>query len=120
MVITKREARIRRHLRVRKRLRGTADCPRLSVFRSLNHIYAQIIDDISGKTLISASTLEADIKSDLKGKTKVEKAGLVGKLVAERARDKGIEQIVFDRNGFKYHGRIKALADSARESGLRF
>ena len=120
MAIGKREALRKRHDRVRKKIRGTPDRPRLCVFRSLNHIYAQVIDDSSGQTLASASTLDAEVKADSGNKTKTEQAGLVGNLVAKRARNKGISQIVFDRGGCKYHGRVKALADSARESGLRF
>ena len=120
MAVGKREALRRRHERVRKEVRGTPDRPRLCVFRSLNHIYAQVVDDSSGRTLASASTLDAEIKADLGNKTKTERAGLVGNLVAKRAQNKGIGQIVFDRGGRKYHGRVKALADGARESGLRF
>ena len=114
------EALKRRHRRVRKRIRGTAERPRLCVFRSLNHIYAQVIDDGSGRTLACASSLDADIKADLDGKTKVGRAGLVGNLVAKRAQSGGVDQVVFDRGGYKYHGRVRALADAARESGLRF
>jgi large subunit ribosomal protein L18 len=110
----------RRHARVRKKISGTSDRPRLSVFRSLNHIYAQVVDDGLGRTLVSASTLDAEIKGELAGKTKVEQAALVGNLIAKRAQNKGINNIVFDRGGCKYHGRMKALADGARESGLRF
>lgn len=99
---------------------GTSDRPRLCVFRSLNHIYAQVIDDDSGCTLASASTLDGDVKGDLGGKSKQESAGLVGALVAKRARGKGIAQVVFDRGGYKYHGRVKSLANAAREEGLRF
>ncbi len=120
MAIRKGAALKRRHHRVRKKIRGTPDRPRLCVFRSLNHIYAQVIDDSSGQTLASASTVDAEIKADLGNKTKTERAGLVGNLVAKRTQDKGIAQIVFDRGGYKYHGRVKALADGARESGLRF
>lgn len=120
MAVGKREALRRRHERVRKEVRGTPDRPRLCVFRSLNHIYAQVIDDSSGRTLASASTLDAEIKADSGNKTKTEQAGLVGNLVAKRAQSKGVSQTVFDRGGRKYHGRVKALADGARESGLRF
>jgi large subunit ribosomal protein L18 len=115
-----RTARKRRHERVRKRLKGTASRPRLCVFRSLNHIYAQVIDDRDGCTVATASTLDADIKSDSESKNKKAMAELVGKLIAERAKEKGIEQVVFDRGGYKYHGRVKALADAARGAGLRF
>ncbi len=113
-------ARKRRHERVRKRIRGTASRPRLCVFRSLNHIYAQIIDDVAGCTIASASTLDAEIKKDSGNKSKKELAELVGALVAKRAREKGVEQVVFDRGGYKYHGRVKSLADAARGAGLRF
>lgn len=113
-------ARRGRHARVRKVIVGTSDRPRLCVFRSLNHIYAQVIDDDSGCTLASASTLDGDVKGDLGGKSKQESAGLVGALVAKRARGKGIAQVVFDRGGYKYHGRVKSLANAAREEGLRF
>jgi len=120
MAIGRREALKRRHHRVRKKVKGAPDRPRLCVFRSLNHIYAQVVDDSSGQTIASASDLDAEIKADLENKTKTERAGLVGNLVAKRSQNKGISQIVFDRGGCKYHGRVKALADSARESGLRF
>jgi len=99
---------------------GTNERPRLSVFRSNIHIYAQVIDDSQHRTLVAASTKEADLLSTLKGKTKVERAKAVGQLVAERAKAAGIEKVVFDRGGFKYHGRIQALADAAREAGLSF
>jgi large subunit ribosomal protein L18 len=92
----------------------------LCVFRSLNHIYAQVIDDSQGHTLVAASTLDAEIKKDLKGKSKTSRAELVGLLLAKRAADKGISQVAFDRGGFKYHGRVKALADAARKGGLKF
>lgn len=110
----------RRHTRVRKKLSGTADRPRLNVFRSLNQIYAQVIDDSNGNTLVSASTLDLELKPQLKGLTKVEQAKLIGKLVAERAQAKGIKEVVFDRGGYRYQGRVKALAASARETGLQF
>ena len=120
MAIGKREAVRRRHDRVRKNVRGTPDCPRLCVFRSLSHTYAQVIDDNLGQTLASASTLDGEIKGDSGNKTKTERAAAVGNLVGKRAQGKGISQVVFDRGGYKYHGRVKALADGARESGLRF
>ena len=113
-------ARYRRHKRVRAKIEGTSTQPRLCVFRSLNHIYAQVIDDSKGSTLASASTLDPDIKSETDGKVKIERAKLVGALVAKRALGKGIEQVVFDRGGYKYHGRVKALADAARQGGLKF
>ncbi|MCX7911418.1 MAG: 50S ribosomal protein L18 [Dehalococcoidales bacterium] len=114
------EARKRRHARVRKKISGTSERPRLSVFRSLNHIYAQIIDDSRGHTLVSASTLDAEIAENTKGKTKTARAEMVGALIAKRALEEGITQVVFDRGGFKYHGRVKALADAARKGGLKF
>ncbi len=113
-------ARAGRHARVRAKVKGTASSPRLCVFRSLDHVYAQIIDDAQGHTLISASTLEPEIKSELDGKMKKAQAELVGLLVAKRALTKGIKQVVFDRGGYKYHGRVKALADAARQGGLKF
>jgi len=90
------------------------------VFRSLNHIYAQVIDDISGQTVVVASTLDAEVKADLVSKTKMERAVMIGNLVAKRAQDKGVNEVVFDRGGYRFHGRVKALADAARVSGLRF
>ena len=118
--LTTREARGRRHYRVRQKINGNNTRPRLCVFRSLNHIYAQVIDDSQGHTLVAASSLDAEIKSDLKGKSKTGRAELVGTLLAKRASDKKIKQVAFDRGGFKYHGRIKALADAARKGGLKF
>lgn len=112
--------RVIRHLRVRKKVHGTPERPRLAVFRSLNHIYAQVIDDTRGVTLVAASSLEPAIRGQRQGKPKTEVSKLVGALVAQRAREKGIEKVVFDRGGYKYHGRIKALADAAREGGLVF
>ena len=111
-------AREKRHTRIRLQLEGTPERPRLAVFRSLNHIYAQVIDDSVGKTLASASTLDAALKGA--DGTKTEQAKKVGSLVADRARAAGIEKVVFDRAGFRYHGRIAALAESAREAGLDF
>jgi large subunit ribosomal protein L18 len=113
-------ARIRRHARVRAKLSGNAANPRLCVFRSLNHIYAQVIDDDKGHTLVTASTLDGEIKPSVDGKAQSARAVLVGTLVAKRALDKGIKQVVFDRGGYKYHGRVKALAEAAREAGLKF
>ena len=113
-------ARMRRHVRVRKNLAGTAERPRLNVFRSLTGIYAQVIDDHAGRTLASASTVEKDLREKVKGMKKSEQAKLVGKTVAERAKSKGIESVVFDRGGYRYVGRVKALADGAREGGLQF
>jgi len=101
-------------------VKGTALSPRLCVFRSLDHVYAQVIDDVQGHTLISASTLDPEIKGELDGKMKKAQAELVGLLVAKRALTKGIKQVVFDRGGYKYHGRVKALAEAARQGGLKF
>ena len=115
-----RAARQRRHKRVRAKVKGTNSRTRLCVFRSLNHIYAQVIDDLKGHTLASASTLEPEIKGEAEGKVKTSKAELVGSLVAKRALGKGITQVVFDRGGCKYHGRVKALAEAARQAGLKF
>ena len=114
------EARFRRHARVRKKVAGTPECPRLSVFRSTAEIYAQLIDDQAGRTLVAASTIDQDLRAKMDGLKKVEQARLVGKTVAQRALDKGIQQVVFDRGGFRYIGRVKALADAAREGGLEF
>lgn len=113
------DPRIRRHRRIRMKISGTPERPRLNVFRSLNHIYAQVIDDVAGRTLAAASTLEKDVASQSAGKKKQEQAAIVGKLVAQRALDAGIREVVFDRGGYRYHGRIKALADGAREGGLK-
>ena len=115
-----RVARHRRHLRVRAKVKGTTLAPRLCVFRSLNHIYAQVIDDTLGHTLASASTLEPEIKSEVAGKTKTSRSELVGSLVAKRALSQGIKQVAFDRGGYQYHGRVKAVAEAARQSGLKF
>jgi len=115
-----RVARIRRHRRVRAKVEGISSRPRLCVFRSLNHIYVQVIDDSQGHTLISASTLDPEIRNEVDGKVKAARATLVGSLVAKRALSKGINQVVFDRGGYKYHGRVKALAEAARREGLKF
>jgi len=117
---TARLGRIRRHERIRAKVEGTTERPRLSVFRSLNHIYAQVIDDSKGQTLAAASTVEPEIMSNIEGKNKKSQAELVGQLVASRAMEKGIEQVVFDRGGYKYIGRVQALADAARKQGLKF
>lgn len=113
---TPRELRIRRHTRLRKKVSGTPERPRLSVFRSNVHIYAQVIDDVAGHTLAAASTVEKEATDG----TKIEQATAIGKLVAQRALDAGVTKVVFDRGGFQYHGRIKALAEAAREAGLNF
>jgi len=109
-----------RHNRTRDRIRGTAEKPRLNIYRSLNHIYAQVIDDVAGSTLVAASTLDAEIKSQLDGKTKKEAANLVGELVGRRALKKGVKQVVFDRGGYLYTGRVAEVAEGARKSGLDF
>lgn len=118
--IDRRVARLRRHKHVRKHVVGTPERPRLNVFRSLNHIYAQVIDDSRGHTIVAASTIEPEVKAQLKGLKKTEQARLVGRVLAERALRQGIKKVVFDRGGYKYHGRVKALADAAREGGLEF
>lgn len=115
-----REARKRRHRRIRSRISGTAERPRLNVYRSLSHIYVQVINDEEGHTLVSASTLEKELAPELEGKTKKEQATVVGKAVAERAQAAGIDEVVFDRGGYPYHGRVKAVAEAAREGGLKF
>ena len=117
---TRRAARERRHARVRRKISGTPDIPRLSVFRSLKHIYAQIIDDAVGQTLVSASTVDGDVRAQVSGLNKTEQAKVVGKRLAEKALSSGVTQVVFDRGGYKYHGRVKALADASREAGLKF
>jgi len=114
------EARKKRHRRVRKRVFGTPDRPRLNVFRSLKHIYAQIIDDERGHTLAAASTLDPELRPRLKGLKKTEQARLVGELVAKRALARGIKRVVFDRGGYLYHGRVRALAEGSRAGGLEF
>ena len=118
--IDKNKIRKRKHVRVRKKISGTADCPRLCVYRSNSHIYAQIIDDEAGVTLVSASSLDKDIKGELSNGSNIEAASAVGKLVAERAAAKEIKDVVFDRGGYLYHGRVQALAEAAREAGLNF
>jgi large subunit ribosomal protein L18 len=120
MAVKSRKARQRRHRRIRMKISGTSDVPRLNVFRSLDHVYAQIIDDVAGHTLVAASTLDKDLQSELEGKSKSEQSVAVGKMVAERALAAGIKQVVFDRGGYLYHGRVKALAEGAREGGLEF
>jgi large subunit ribosomal protein L18 len=118
--IDRRVSRLRRHERVRKHVVGTPDRPRLNVFRSLNHIYAQVVDDGKGHTLVSASTVDPEVQKQLKGLKKTDQARVVGKVLAERALGQGVKRVVFDRGGYKYHGRVKALADAAREGGLEF
>jgi len=109
-----------RHQRVRRKVRGTGDCPRLAVFRSLHHIYVQVIDDDRQSTLAAASSVEHDLAATIKELSKSEVAGKVGAVIAQRAIDKGVKKVVFDRGGFKYHGRVRALADGARAAGLEF
>lgn len=114
------EVRIKKHDRLRNRFSGTAERPRLAVFRSNDHMYAQVIDDVAGKTLAAASTDEKDVKAELTKTNNVEAAAYIGTLIAKRAKDKGISQVVFDRGGYLYHGKVQALADAAREAGLEF
>jgi large subunit ribosomal protein L18 len=118
--INRRVARLRRHGRVRRRVVGTPEQPRLNVFRSLCHIYAQVVDDSQGHTLVSASTIDPEVRAQLDGLAKTEQARVVGKVLAERAVSQGVKSVIFDRGGYKYHGRVKALADAAREGGLEF
>lgn len=115
------KVKLRRKIRIRKNIFGTSDKPRLSVFRSLKQIYAQVIDDATGKTIVSASSLSKEIADEIKNaKTKAEKSAIVGKLVAKKAAEAKVETVIFDRNTYRYHGRVKALADGAREAGLKF
>ena len=118
--IDKNEERLRRHARVRKKISGTAETPRFNVYRSLNHIYVQVIDDVKGVTLCSASTMEKEVKAEIKDMSKTEAAKVVGKKAAERAIKAGIKDVVFDRGGYLYTGRVQAVADGAREAGLNF
>ena len=118
--INKNQIRKQRHVRVRNHISGTAEKPRLCVYRSLNHIYTQLIDDVAGKTLAAASTKEKDIEEAVKGKTKCEQAKAVGSSLAKKALEKGVKAVVFDRGGYLYTGRVKAVADGAREAGLEF
>jgi large subunit ribosomal protein L18 len=120
VALSKEQSRIKRHQRIRKRLQGTGEKPRLSVYKSLNHIYAQLIDDAAGKTILSASTLEKEIRTNLKHGGNLEAAKKVGASLAEKALGKKITTVVFDRAGYRYHGCVKALADAAREKGLKF
>jgi large subunit ribosomal protein L18 len=120
MADNSRRQRERRHNRVRLKVSGTSERPRLNVYRSLEHIYVQVIDDVAGHTLAAASTLDAEVKAATDGKKKTEAARIVGQIIAARAKNAGIETVVFDRGGNLYHGRVKALADGAREGGLKF
>jgi large subunit ribosomal protein L18 len=117
---SKNDARLKRQIRVRKKVKGSAERPRLNVFRSSRHIHAQIIDDVSGRTLVAVSTISPEIKSDLEYSGNIEAAKKVGAAIAQKALENDIKSVVFDRNGFLYHGRVKALADAARENGLSF
>ncbi len=123
--LSKLEARLKRKVRIRKKSRGTSECPRLTVFRSGAHIYAQVIDDVAGRTLAAASSREGAFASEAKSAEGVDAgntagAALVGKMLGDRAKSQGVEKVVFDRNGYLYHGRVKALADGVRETGVRF
>ena len=120
---TREDRRQRIKFRIRKKMAGTPDKPRLTVFRSVSHIYVQVIDDMTGKTVVSAATTEPGLKKDLSGKTRggnIAGAQFIGKTIAQRSIEKGIKKVVFDRNGYLYHGRIRAVADAAREAGLEF
>ncbi len=117
---SRQEVRVKKHLKIRNRFSGTAERPRLAVFRSNNHIYAQIIDDTVGNTLVAASTVEKEIKGQLEKTNDVDAAAYLGQVIAKRALDKGIKTVVFDRGGYVYHGKVAALADAAREAGLEF
>jgi large subunit ribosomal protein L18 len=116
----KHQARIKRHYRLRANVQGTPERPRLNVYRSLDNIYVQVIDDEAGRTLASASTLDKALRKQVEGKSKIEAAKIVGKAAGERAKSAGIEKVVFDRGGYRYHGRVAAVADGAREAGLEF
>ena len=118
--VSRQEVRVKKHKRLRNRFSGTAERPRLAVFRSNNHMYAQIIDDTVGNTLVAASTLEKDVKAELEKTNNVDAAAYLGKVIAKKALDKGIKTVVFDRGGFIYQGKIAALAEAAREAGLEF
>jgi large subunit ribosomal protein L18 len=118
--ITRSESRNRRHKRLRRYINGTLERPRLNVFRSESEIYAQVIDDVAGNTIAAASSIDHELREKITGKTKTEQASLVGQLVAERAKGKGVLKVVFDRGGYRYIGRVKALADGARQAGLDF
>jgi large subunit ribosomal protein L18 len=120
MSLERAEKRYTRQARVRRKVRGSVQRPRLSVYRSLHHIYAQVVSDETGSTLVAASTVTPSLRDEIKSKSGVNAAKLVGRAVAERCRQAGISEVVFDRNGFLYHGRVKALADAAREAGLKF
>lgn len=114
------EVRAKKHLKVRKRISGTPERPRMAVFRSNNHMYVQVIDDVAGNTLVSASTLQGEVKEGLEKTNNIDAAAKLGSVIAKRAIDKGIKTVVFDRGGYIYHGKVKALAEAAREAGLEF
>ena len=118
--VSRAKEREKKHLRIRNRFSGTAERPRLAVFRSNSHMYAQVIDDVAGNTLVSASTVEKEVRSELEKTNNVDAAAYLGKVIAKRAIEKGIKEVVFDRGGFIYHGKVAALADAAREAGLEF
>ena len=113
-------ARKRRHRRVRLKVSGTVEKPRMNIYRSLNNIFVQVIDDVSGRTLVQASTIDNEVAAQIAGKNKTEASKVVGQIVAERAKNAGIEDVIFDRGGYKYHGRVAAVAEGAREGGLKF
>ncbi len=117
--VDRKKERLRRKLRIKYKIRGTSEKPRLCVYKSLRHIYVQIIDDVNGRTLVSASTLDVDLRDKVSG-CNITSAEIVGEAIAKRALEKGIDKVVFDRNGYIYHGKVKALADSARKAGLKF
>ena len=117
---SRQKVRVKKHIKIRNRFAGTAERPRLAVFRSNNHMYAQIIDDTVGKTLVAASTSEKDVKAELEKTNNVEAAAYLGKVIAKKALDKGIKEVVFDRGGYIYQGKVAALAEAAREAGLEF
>ncbi len=117
---SKADRRVKRHIRLRKKIRGTAECPRLAVFKSNCYVYAQVINDVTGETIISASSLEKEFRAKFAGKLNKDVAAVIGKTIAERATAKGVKSVVFDRGGYIYHGKIAALADAAREAGLEF
>ena len=118
--VNRSEVRVNKHRRLRSRLSGTPERPRLAVFRSNNHMYAQVIDDVAGNTIVSASTLQSDVKEGLEKTNNVEAAAKLGEVIAKKALDNGIKEVVFDRGGYLYHGRVQALAEAARENGLDF
>lgn len=120
MKFNKAEGRVRRHIRIRKKLSGTNECPRLAVFKSNCYVYAQVINDKTGETIVAASSLEKEFRDKFGGKLNVEVAKTIGKTIGDRAKAKGIKEVVFDRGGYIYHGRVKSLADGAREAGLEF